>query len=180
MVQNDVGSWYVGLTGLVIYVCWVTLLQTLLFLVTIFLSLSVSQPSLSFFPFLSPMLPLHMSLPPLDGLQSQAILWGRSLLCCPHPSLVCVCMCTNHPWPLSFGLVCVCLCCVFPPSQGFGLLTLQTLSLITVHNNSLRALREDFISLWSSFLSFPLSLSTCFFPIFYSPSPPFLLPKLTR
>lgn len=46
-----------------------------------------------------------------------------------------------------FGL---CFCCVLPPSRGFGPLTLQTLSLITVHNKGLRAPREDFHSLCSS------------------------------
>lgn len=63
--------------------------------------------------------------------------------------------------------LCVYLCCVFPPSRGFGLLTLQTPSLITVHNKSLRALRDEFISLRSAllFLSFPLSCS--YFLVFY-------------
>lgn len=121
--------------------------------------------------FLSPIFPHRTSLP---------IRWSSvvssGVLCCPHPSLVCVCITTP---PLSASLlVCVCLCCVFPPSQGFGLLTLQTLSLITVHNKSLRALREEFISLCSSlfFLSFPL---TCFCLFSIPPSPPFLLQKLT-
>ena len=87
--------------------------------------------------------------------------------------LWCVCvqsLCPRPP-PFRFVSVCVCVCvylgCVFPPSRGFGLLTLQTLSLITVHNKSLRALRDEFISLRSTllFLSFPLSCS--YFLVFY-------------
>lgn len=74
----------------------------------------------------------------------------------PHPSLLCVRVCVfvlslcPRPPPCRFPCMCVCLSCVFPPSQSFGLLTLQTLSLITGHNKSLRALREEFISLCSS------------------------------
>lgn len=100
------------------------------------------------------------------------VLRGLSLLCCPHPSLLFL---YNHSALSSLPsgrCVFVYLCCVFLPPQGFGLLTLQTLSLITEHSRSLRALRKDLISLCSSFSFFPnhmfLSILYPLFPFFLS------------